>query len=292
MDRTERDIREVAQELEEQTFEQMFVTWKPEDLNENSLLVERMLRLPNPDPAWVEFAHMLGRFELSVGESYRALQNRVNNSLQLLMVLTGAKTEMQILEYTRRLKQVEKKLPSLVKQLATGVLGGQLGAQSQFPGGFGFPIPQAPTNSTPSESSTLEEFPWSTGAKQNNPLAPQPIAGVFLVADGAQIAGINDNAIGIAVEVDAAAKTVQVALSGQIVRDIDPAMMSGLSMGDELIPVPVKVNGRYFITPAEALSGGYGAGTPIKIIGRVIKNDANERAILVVDRPVIPLPPA
>lgn len=290
MDRTEKAIREEARELAGLTFEQQFATWKPEEINENSLLVERMLRLPNPDSAWVEFAHMLGRFELTIGESYRALQNRVNNSLQLLMVLTGAKTEMQILEYTQRLKKVEKNLPSIVKQLATGIVGGQIGAQSQFPGGFS--IPPLPTTTTPSQNPTYHVYPWNMAAKQNAALAPQKCSGILLSGDGAQIASFIDNASGIAVEVDTAAKTVMVALNGQFVENIDDDLMTALSIGDELLPVPIKVNGRYFVTPAEALASGVGVGTQVKTIGRVVKNDEDERTIQVVDRSFYPLPPA
>jgi len=294
MKRTERDIKDEAKRLESLTFEQQFNAWTPEDINANSLLAEKMLTLPNPDASWVEFAHMLGRLELTMGEAHRELQGRVTNSLQLLMVLTGASNEMQILEYTQRLKQVEKRLPSLVKQLATGIIGGQIGSQGQSLS-LGYQVPSLPPSQSGNQevpSQGFAVFPWNTPAKGNASLAPKVGAGAFLIVDGVQISNLGDNAFGIVVEVDAVAKTARVAVNGEKIDSLPASLFTGLSVGDELLPVASLTNGRYLVTAAEALNSGVPTGSPSKIIARVLKNNAEERLIVVLDRPISPLPPA
>lgn len=291
MERIERDIKAEAEKLSGLTFAELMDTFEPDEIRTNSILANKLLNVSNPDAPWVAFANLMGAWELAMGESYKTLQTQINTSLQLLMVLTGAKNQMQLLEYTYRLRKIEKQLPSMVRQIANGILGGQLAVQNQAP----ILVPSAPqsapgggTQSNPATAYTV--YPWNKFAKMSNGPIPRVFGGILLRVDGAQLASIADNSIGVAVSVDAQAQTVTVASNGQQINDIDPTLMSGLSFGDELLPSVAVIGGRNLITVAEALANGIVAGSPVKTIARVLKNDNAGHSIVILDRAITPLP--
>lgn len=286
--KTEQAIEQVEEDLAELTFEQMIESLTPEDIQENSFLAKKLLGVPNPDAPWVAFAHTLGSWEIAMGETVKSLQGSINTSLQLLMVLTGAQDQIQLLEYARRLKAVENRLPSMVRQIATGMLGGSLSAQNSVPLLTQLPNLAPLPTPTPTTSQYVQ-YPWNAAAKAQVALAPQALAGVVLKSGGAQLAGLGDNAIGVAVSVDTANKTVLVAVNGDRLEGIE-ASFSGLNIGDELLPNATMISGRYLITMAEALAAGAVPGSAVKVIARVLKADSNSRAIVITDKPIQPLP--
>ena len=285
---TTEDIRALAKRIDEQqTYDQLFDSFTPEDIKENSVIAAKLLNHANPDPGWVRFAQVLGAYELTAGEMHKQLQQSVDASQQLLMVMTGAQDQMQLLELTLKLKKLEKKIPSMLKQLTMGMAGGQAAAQaSQYP--IVLPAQQTPATdpSTNPSTATYTSYPWSNAAKATGGPAPQVYGAIFVSANGAQLAATGDKAIGVAVSVDTNAKTVNVAVNGQQITGLPSSFFSGLQLGDELIARPLGGTTRTLITMAEALAQGVTPGVPVKVIARVLTIGS----IVITDQAQQPLP--
>ena len=164
------------------------------------------------------------------------------------------------------------RLPSLVRSIAAGALGGQL-TQQQHPAVV-LPVPPATD--------------WTTYETILN--GPQPVAygAVMLQAGRARLAGPADNAIGVAVSV--AGPSCEVATDGQKIKNIPAERMKDLSPGDRLFVYPNGYKDRYLVTQAEAAA----LLPPLslsKCIGRVLRNDAEQRTIVVQDGETITTPP-
>lgn len=293
--RIEKDIERVEERLDELTLEQIIEKVSPEDVANNSIITKRMLASNSVDKPWVHFAHTLGTWEIGIGEILKKFQIDINASMQLLQVLMGADTQQQLLEMTAKLSIQKRKLPGLVKSILAGYAGGALAQRQTRPLFPHFPASFPDPASTPSTPTTTdgagEVYPWSDGAKANSNLAPQLFGGVALFGGKAQLSALTDDAIGVAVSVDTTAKTVTVKTNGQKIAGMPAGTLGGLIPGDVLYPSAQLINGRYLITAGEAIANGSTTGTPVKPIARVLKNDAQERTITIIDQSIQPLPP-
>lgn len=290
MDNTEKSIRKTEEVLEQLSLERLMDSLQPDEIQENSLIAQRLLNFPDVDPAFRRFAQTLGAWEIGIGEIMGQIQGDVSDSLQLLQVLTNTENKIQLMEFSARLKKVERKIPSIVREIAAGMFGASL-AQPQ--GGMipGLPFASQPSPfPPPSVDPDYVSYEWTDAAKLPSGPAPVVRGGVKVIGGKAQLAGPSDNAIGVAVSVNNTDKLVSVAVNGDKLAGLGASDLVGLNAGDELIPSLVEVSGRYLMTIAEASAQGIIAGTPIKIIARVIRNDTNGRSIVVLDQPLRPMP--
>lgn len=289
----DKKIRKVEEQIEELNLEQIMESLTDDEIQENSMMARRMLTFPDIDAPFRRFVNVLGSWEIGIGEAMQAMKSEIDQSLQLLQVLTGAEDKIALLEFAARLKKVERRIPSMVRQIATGLYGGAFANQvvPQFP-----QLPASSNNgdtSTNPPPSTLPyyyPYDWSDAAKGIGGPAPVPYSGVILTGGKVERAGFSQNAMGVAVSVDTVAKTAKIAINGQTITGFTDTELAGLNAGDELIPVFSPVTGRYLITLSEAAVVPILSGTPIKVIARVIQNNANLRAIVIVDQSLRPMP--
>lgn len=286
------DQRDVAEYIDNLTFEQMLEGYTTNQVSENSALAKRLLNHANPDPSWVRFAHEMGRFELAIGDTTNDMTVRIDTALHLLMVLTGAQDQMQLMQISRKLKRLEDRLPSIAKQVFTGFLGGQMAQNASPTPVFLPPASEDGDSESPSPTAVAYElYPFNSLAISTPARTPVVNGAIALKPDGANLAGIGEPVIGVAVDVDTGNKIVKVAINGQKIASLPPSFMAGLAIGDELIATLTTVNGRYLCTTAEAvLVGGYSVGQPCRVVAQVLHSDAGERSIVVVSNAAIPLP--
>lgn len=269
--KTERSISKVESRIRRLTLSDIIASVSDDDLKAHSFLFNQLMDVEAPDPAWLKFSGLIGRFEIALGDMMRSNQRNINYSLQLLQILMNAESKIQLVEIYKKLKDQRKRLPSLVRSIAAGALGGQLVQQQQ-------PI------AVPIQSQT----DWTTYETVIN--GPQPVAygAVMLQAGRARLAGPGDNAIGVAVSV--AGPSCEVATDGQKIKNVPAERMRDLSPGDRLFVYPNGYKDRYLVTQAEAAA----LLPPLslsKCIGRVLRNDAEQRTIVVQDGETITTPP-
>lgn len=286
MSNTQKNIRKEERRLKRLGFGDLLNSITDDEVAGNSLMYAEFAKYSNT-AEFLAFAKVLGRFEIAQGEIFRLYQRRVNLTLQLLQVLMNADTQLQLVEVYKKLKKHKDALPQLVRSVVGGMIGGQM-QQAAMPL---MPLPAAPAVQSVTEQYTT--YPWSDAAKAPNGPAPIPIAPVYLNAFGqASLGAIQDDAIGVAVSVDPIAYTVTVATNGQKITGIEEARLKLAAPGSLLVGShqPALTTQRYLITKTEALALGFLPGTNIKPIARVLKNDSNERTIVVVDQTQITLP--
>lgn len=269
--KTEQSISKVEKRIRRLTLSDIIASVSDDDLKESSFLFNQLMDVESPDPAWVKFSGLIGRFEIALGDMMRSNQRNINYSLQLLQILMNAESKIQLVEIYKKLKDQRKRLPSLVRSIAAGAFGGQLAAQQQP---VAVPLP-------PSTD-------WTTYETVIN--GPQPVAygAVTVTAARARNAAPADNAIGIAVSV--AGPSCEVATDGQKIKNVPAERMKDLSPGELLFVYPNGYKDRYLITMPEA-STLLSPMAPIKNIGRVLRNDAEQRTILVQDGEILATPP-
>lgn len=290
----EENIRSVEDTIDELNLEQIMDSLSEDDVKDNSMIARRMLNFPDVDAPFRRFVHVLGAWEIGIGDTMQAMQQEINQSLQVLQVLTGAEDKIALMEFSRRLKKVERRIPSMVRQIAQQLYGQAYANQliPSFPALPGTAPNNGDAGSTPNPPAApvYYSYDWSDAAKATGGPAPVQYGGIVLTAGKAERAGHNQNAIGVATSVDSTAKTVKVAINGQTITGFTATELAGLNAGDELIPVSNSVTGRYLITLAEAGVVPIVAGSPIKVLARVIQNNADIRAIVVVDQALRPMP--
>lgn len=288
-EQTTENIEHLAEAIDDISAEKFFDSLTDEEVNEKSLLVKRLLNHSNVDPGWVQFSHLLGRLELTMTAAHADLQDSTDLALQMLMVLTGAQDRMQLLEYGERIRSLEKKVPSILREMMAGYMGGQSAQQGN---GNYYVVPGQSSNAAPfqPQAPNFTQYAWNTLAKSGPPRQPVKNAAVTLSGGGAMLASVGEPAIGVAVDVDTVNQTVRVAFNGQKVDSLPDSFMAGLSIGDELIAVLAPIGGRYLVTMTEAAGAGYAPGQPIRVVARVLQASSGERSIVVVDQPTQPMP--
>lgn len=279
--RIEQDIRAEARHLHQLTLEQIIGSIKPNEVQKNSFIAKKLLSVNNPDAPWVHFANTLGSWEIGVGEVMRHIQADTTTALQLLQVLMGARNDLQLMEMNQKLQQVKDRIPSMVRQITTGLVGGMM-AHPQTPA-LPLPAPAPPDDKPRREFITYD---WARIARNPDGPAPQRLAGVYAAADGARIANHFQDAIGVAVSVDEKAYTVKVATNGQLLDDLPPDCLGDLAVGTVLHCSDSPLSGRYLITREELKSLGLPPDAIVKPIARVVRNNAQGAMLLVVDRPL------
>ncbi|PSM31795.1 hypothetical protein [Haliangium sp. UPWRP_2] len=288
-EKTEQNIEAVADAIDDISAERFFDSLTDEEVASQSVLVRRLLNHSNADPGWIQFSHLLGRLELTMTAAHSDLQESTDLALQMLMVLTGAQDKMQLLEFGERLRSLESKVPSILREMMSGYLGGQA-AQSSASSYYLLPGSN-PTAATPvTQAPNYTQYPWNALAKSGGRRQPVRNAAVTLASGGAMLSSVGEPSIGIAVDVDTVGQTVRVAFNGQKIDSLPDAFMTGLSIGDELIAVVAPIGGRYLVTMTEAAGAGYTPGQPVRVVARVLQASSGERSIVVVDQPTQPMP--
>lgn len=269
--KTEQNISKVESRIRRLTLSDIIASVSDDDLKAHSYLFTQLMDVEAPDPAWLKFSGLIGRFEIALGDMMRSNQRNINYSLQLLQILMNAESKIQLVEIYKKLKEQRKRLPSLVRSIAAGAFGGQLAAQ-QTP----IAIPVQPGTD------------WTTYETVQN--GPQPVAygAVTIASSKARFAGVTENAIGIAVSVSG--PSCEVATDGQKIKNVPAERMKDLSAGEMLFVYPNGYKDRYLITLPEATTL-LAPFSFIKCIGRVLRNDVEQRTIVVEDRDLAMIPP-
>ena len=285
---TDKNIEALADAIDDISAEKYFDSLTDEEVANESILVRRLLNHSNVDPGWVQFSHLLGRLELTMTAAHADLQDSTDLALQMLMVLTGAQDRMQLLEYGEKIRSLEKKVPSILREMMAGYMGGQAAGGN----GNNYVLPGQSSNAAPStpQAPNYTQYAWNTLAKSGPTRQPVKNAAVTLSGGGAMLASLGEPAIGIAVDVDTVGQTVRLAFNGQKIDSLPESFMAGLSIGDELIAVLTPIGGRYLVTMTEAAGAGIAPGQPIRVVARVLQASTGERSIVVVDQPTQPMP--
>jgi hypothetical protein len=285
---TDKNIEALAEAIDDISAEKYFDSLTDEEVANESILVRRLLNHSNVDPGWVQFSHLLGRLELTMTAAHADLQDSTDLALQMLMVLTGAQDRMQLLEYGEKIRSLEKKVPSILREMMAGYMGGQAAGGN----GNNYVLPGQSSNAAPStpQAPNYTQYAWNTLAKSGPTRQPVRNAAVTLSGGGAMLASLGEPAIGIAVDVDTVGQTVRVAFNGQKIDSLPESFMAGLSIGDELIAVLTAIGGRHLVTITEAAGAGIAPGQPIRVVARVLQASTGERSIVVVDQPTQPMP--
>lgn len=273
MGRTERNVRKIEGQIEKLTLAEIIDSVTDEEMKGNSYIFNQLMTVDAPEPAWVKFASTVGRWEIGIGDVFRHNQRRINMALQLLSIMMNAQDEIKLIEIYKKLKQNREQIPSIVRSVVGGMIGGQLQAQ------YNPPVQVVPTQTTD----------WTSYEVAPNLPSPVNYGPVSLISGKAYLSPPGNDAIGVAVSV--AGTVAEVATNGQKIKNIPADKMQDLSPGDMLFAVPAPIKNRNLITMAEAQTV-FAIGNPIKPIARVLRNDSEQHTIVIEDLPIrlIPAP--
>lgn len=269
--RTDRNVERVEKHIKTLSLIDLINSVTDDDLKADSYIYQQLMTVDAPEPTWVKFASVMGRWEVAIGEAFRNNQRRTNLALQLLSVMMNAQDNIQLLTIYKKLKKNRDQLPTMIKSVVGGMLGASMVHQ------------QAPPVILPAPQDD-----WTSYETQLNAPAAVAYGAVFLEAgQKARRADPPQEAVGIAVSVSG--NVAQVATEGQKIKNVPADKMQDLNAGDMLYTYHLTHKNRYLITLAEA-SLLLPIGSFLKPIGKVLRNDTEQRTIVVVDRPAINVP--